>query len=125
MYKGPFWLICRYEITASGDLCCDYTDSQLVVRLIPEDAEEMPSHRESWPLVCEGHSDHPWNYYPRGRVELRRGRALVFVNPLCLECWNLEGRLRSAFSISEEIPVIIKSDNSAHYACAGNDRSLL
>lgn len=119
MNKGPFWLTCRYELTADGDVLCDFSEAVIIARPVSPEAERMLSHRESWVSVGGGRRV-PWNYYPRGRVELRRGRVIVFANPLCFACEALESGLRDKFGIPETVKMTFKADDSAHYACAMN-----
>ena len=61
----------------------------------------------------------PYNYYPRGRVELRRGRALIFCSPhICTE--ELKVMITERFGLTAENgikEVVLKADGSAHYQC--------
>lgn len=58
----------------------------------------------------------PFNYYPRGRVEVKNGRATIFLNPIInKEC--VLSRVIDKFGLTTEklISVNIKSDGSNHY----------
>ena len=61
----------------------------------------------------------PYNFYPRGRVELRRGRALIFCSPhICTE--QLKTLITERFGLTTENgikEVLLKADGSAHYRC--------
>lgn len=61
----------------------------------------------------------PYNCYPRGRVELRRGRALIFCSPhICTE--ELKALITERFGLTSENgikEVVLKADGSAHYQC--------
>lgn len=98
MNKGIFWFLCFVD--KDGDLA--FT-GEILTLLIPCDEEGNPkaapsynskngrsnTHKDSWITVTAGRKDLrgiSWNYYPRGRVEISRGRALVFMNPLILNC---------------------------------------
>lgn len=54
------------------------------------------------------------NYFPRGRVELRHGKAVVYPYPsLCTP--GIDIRIRHAFSLPDEVPLSFKADRSRHY----------
>ena len=68
---------------------------------IPETAAPN-THKDSWKAVTAGRKDLrgiPWNYFPRGRVEISRGWALVFMNPQILNCENYLERIREKFEM--------------------------
>ena len=95
--KGPFWVVADKIIAFPVDL--------LVV--------PVPSHKEVWGNVkCE--IKEKWNYYPRGRVEIRNEKAIVFLSPYCYEYTQLEDDLRQLFLLGN-MEIIWKTDNSAHY----------
>lgn len=55
-----------------------------------------------------------YNYFPRGRVELRHGKALVYLHPtLCTP--GIYARIRHAFSLPDEMQLSLKADGSRHY----------
>ena len=99
--------------------------------LIPDENEESQkgefqeeawsnNHKKIWSKlprkVTQGKSFH---YFPRGRVEIRRQRALIFLNP----CLCYEGTLRkikAEFRLdhNEAIrDILVKADGSRHYQC--------
>ena len=61
----------------------------------------------------------PYSYYPRGRVEIRQGRAVVYLNPHLCSLSVLE-KIKAEFSLSEATgisSVSVKGDGSRHYRC--------
>lgn len=78
------------------------------------------NHKRLWErldsVVTEGY---PYNYYPRGRVELRHGKALIFCSThICTE--ELKSLITERFGLTEENgikEVVLKADGSAHYQC--------
>ena len=96
--KGPFWVI------ASEDR----------IIAVPVDLHVLPvpSHKKCWPNV--GGSSKPWYFFPRGRVEIRRGKALIFANSRCFEYEKLAEELRKTFKLGD-MELEFKADNSAHY----------
>jgi hypothetical protein len=99
--RGLFWYV-------DGELLC-----------FPVSSAEVDTvgnnHRRFWEtlphsLTC----GMPYNYFPRGRVELRHGKAVVYLNPsLCTP--EIDARIRHAFSLPDEMPLSFKADGSRHY----------
>lgn len=58
----------------------------------------------------------PWDYFPRGRVEIRNNKAIIFINPNIIICDLYKQRIIKEFH-SESIEVKVIVDNSAHYHC--------
>jgi len=108
MLKGPFWVIGETDLDGNLSfgklLACSVEVSQIT-----------PSHKDIWDF-CRGNIKRRWNYYPRGRVEIRRGKAVVFANPICFEWAWLEDELRNHFHLGS-LEINYKADNSRHYQC--------
>ena len=117
LYKGVFWvrslsgndiIALRFLSDENGVL----TDGSLTSKDI--------NHQRLWErldsVVTGGV---PYNFYPRGRVELRRGKALIFCSPhICTE--QLKKLITERFGLRAENgikEVLLKADGSAHYKC--------
>lgn len=98
--KGPFWLI-------------NDEDEEYLIAYQVELNVNTPSHKDIW-NKCKGKIKKEWNYYPRGRVEIKRNKAVVYANPLCFASVNLKDMLRDKFNLYG-VPIEFKADNSAHY----------
>lgn len=119
IYKGVFWIIGN-RIVSEKRLCDEFGN------LIPNEEdgflEEVWSnnHKKIWSklprTVTQGKTYH---YFPRGRVEIRRKRAIIFLNPcICYE--EMIQRIKAEFQLdnNEAIrDVLIKADGSRHYKC--------
>ena len=75
------------------------------------------NHRFEWEhldrRITEGQ---PFNYYPRGRVEIKNRKATVFLNPIInKQC--IVSKIIDEFALmsGELIGINIKSDGSNHY----------
>ena len=116
--KGLFWQL-------SPDI------GDLVIVSFPSDANGAPyditltskdiNHKRIWAgLDSSITGGYPYNYYPRGRVELRHGRAVIFCSPhICTD--ELKAAVISRFGLTLDngiTDVTIKADGSAHYQCA-------
>ena len=104
--KGLFWLIC--SISCDGDVVLDKLISAAV-----EITQATPVHKEIWDS-CKHGIRRPWNYYPRGRVEIRHSKAIVYANSLCYEVSDFPEKIRTAFHLGM-MPLELKTDNSPHY----------
>ena len=120
MKKGIFW--CTDADTEAPALitvsvACDKNgDSKELVRFSSKSSNNF-NHRHEWDRldrkITEGKS---FDYYPRGRVEIKNGKATVFLNPaINKEC--IVRRIMDAFELmTGELNCInIKSDGSSHY----------
>lgn len=99
--KGPFWLITEPEY-------------HILSYPVNVSLTETPSHKSVWRGIAGIYSNRPWNYYPRGRVEIRKNRAVIFLNPACIEWDGLEDALIRDFNLFD-MEIVYKADNSAHY----------
>lgn len=99
--RGLFWYV-------DGELLC-----------FPVSGAEVDTvgnnHRRFWKTlphsITGGMS---YNYFLRGRVELRHGKAVVYLHPsLCTP--GIDIRIRHAFSLPDEMQLSLKADGSRHY----------
>lgn len=104
--KGPFWLIC--EMDSSGNIVFE----KLLFRSV-ELSQITPSHKDIWDS-CRGNIKKPWNYYPRGRVEVKKDKAIVYANSHCFEYADLSEQLRIAYNLGN-LSLEFKADDSSHY----------
>ena len=120
MRKGIFWCAnfdteCPELITVSA--ACDKNgDSKELVRFSSKSGNNF-NHRPEWERLDRSiTAGRPFYYYPRGRVEIKNGKATVFLNPVInKEC--VVRRIMDAFELmTGELNCInIKSDGSSHY----------
>lgn len=77
------------------------------------------THKKLWPEISGKYRNKPYNYYPRGRVEIdNKGRSVVYMNPNIPE--SAIDTLRKDFGVSND-RIVIKYDNSNHYKCYLDD----
>ena len=55
-----------------------------------------------------------YNYYPRGRVEIKGGKAVIYLNP-ALNSEEMLTELTRLFGLDELDFVRVKNDGSRHY----------
>ena len=125
LYNGIFWiteldnrdaeqLIFRIPVTPAGKV------------IEPEKLDlnsknvDNYNHRLLWEKLSKKITQNkPYNYYPRGRVEIKRGKAVIYANPnIC--CEELINLLVERFGLTKENginEVNLKPDGSDHYKC--------
>ena len=121
MKKGIFWCIDAdtpdpHLITVSVSCNADGdADSSAV---FSSKSGENFNHKAEWEKLDKSvRNGFAYNYYPRGRVEVKNGKATIFLNPDI----NQEHILRLVFEtfelrLSDELKtVVVKSDGSRHY----------
>ena len=69
------------------------------------------NHRRFWETLPHSLTGGmPYNYFPRGRVELRHGKAVVYLHSsLCTPGIDIQ------ISLLDEVPLSFKADGSRHY----------
>lgn len=71
------------------------------------------NHKLLWKFINPTRSNVPYNYYPRGRVEITRsGKAIIYLNPNIPE-------IKKEFGIREKPRILY--DYSEHYKCHLDD----
>lgn len=74
------------------------------------------NHEQTWK---ELHQSKPFDYYPRGRVDIQNGVARIFINPN-LDTPKIIDLIKKEFNLNErngikKIKILV--DNSEHYRC--------
>jgi len=80
------------------------------------------SHERAWPLASENLPQRirskPWNFYPRGRVEIANGKATIYYNPLLAQWTGFEAAVIREFEL-DGFPARFVPDYSKHYESKG------
>ena len=72
------------------------------------------NHKKLWEQIRPKGCNKPFNYYPRGRVEIAsKGKAVVYMSPH-IPC-SLLPEIQTVFGLRE--PPVIRYDFSRHYRC--------
>lgn len=72
------------------------------------------NHQKLWPEIRPRRCNKPFNYYPRGRVEIANsGRAVIYMNPNVSD--SLLPQIKQEFGILTDPE--IHMDYSNHYKC--------
>lgn len=95
MRKGIFW----------------YIDNKLLCF-----KDDIFNHKRTWGTLSRKVTGGlPYNHFPRGRVEIKRGKAVIYLNKnLCTE--TVIAEITKEFELTA-ITVEVKIDGSKHYSC--------
>lgn len=120
MKKGIFWCAnfdTEFPELITVSVVCDKNgNSKEPVQFTSKSGNNF-NHRLEWECIdrkiTKGQS---FNYYPRGRVEIKNGKATVFLNPILnKECIVSKVIDEFGLRVTELTDVRIKSDGSNHY----------
>lgn len=72
------------------------------------------NHKKLWDDIKPRGCNKPYNYYPRGRVDIsNKGKPIIYMNPNIAE--EFIPLIKSEFGLRSE--PVIRYDNSQHYKC--------
>ncbi len=116
-FKGIFWIKPNGELFVLKVKCASFGN---LLEDIPPNMLSKSSgnfnHKNAWSTLPKSVTDNKeYNFYPRGRAEIRNGKAIIFTNYITEE---LKLKIIDAFYLSDGNgieQVIFKIDNSAHY----------
>ena len=125
LQRGIFWIKDINNISDSKlyfTIPCDTNGNAMYDTDIEYTSRNKISynHENTWRKLTSKETDNkPFNFYPRGRVEIRNGNATIYCSPFiygdelkswCIDKFNLT-------SINGVKKVIMHADNSEHYKC--------
>ena len=113
MYKGIFWWIGEKPITVKVECNADG------IPLMPADFSAKSgqnfNHKAEWEKLPRRVTDHlSFDHYPRGRVEIRKGKITIWLHP-SLNNDAVLARLKAEFALEQNLPLRVVSDGSRHY----------
>ena len=116
MYKGIFWLITD-RLGEKQLICvkvsCDANGTPLETVTFSSKSGENFNHQAEWIKLSPKMTQRkPFNYYPRGRVEVRNGKITVFCHPMLTQPLYRKW-ITKEFEIPENSRFI--ADGSSHY----------
>ena len=116
IYKGIFWYVPGEHRLIAIKVSCDENGNALENANYSSKSGENFNHKTEWSKL---HKDvtkkNPYNYYPRGRIEIKNGKATIFFNPV-LNRFDIHDLIINEFGlIGKRIIVKEVSDGSKHY----------
>lgn len=121
MRKGIFW--CKDFNTECPELimvstACDGNGCPIECAIFSSKSGENFNHEAEWSCLDKHITEnHPYNYYPRGRVEIKNKKVTIYINP-DINKERILCKVADAFElmVTDELKCIkIKSDGSNHY----------
>jgi len=121
MRKGLFWVINELDnwhlIIFAAE--CDHNGALLDGQSFYNSRKgNSYAHKNSWESAAGDCSrevrNKPWNYYPRGRVEIANVKAIIYHNPNIAKWLEFESTVLREFGL-ESFPVRFMPDYSKHY----------
>ena len=129
LYKGIFWIPYPEDPEKNRNYCfkiaCDtYGESTQTEDAFLAKSGSTYNHKIVWEkLDRQWTMGRAYNYFPRGRVEIRNGVAKIFLNQN-IATEEIVGFLKKEFNLIphngiKDVKTIV--DNSAHYLCYLDD----
>ena len=125
LYKGVFWIVDLENIYNNRNYCftipCDTYGNNLNPSLeLNAKSGTTYNHEKLWKLLpSKVTHNKPFNYYPRGRVEVANNKATIYLNPN-INTEEVQKFIKNEFNLSEHNgikKIIFHSDGSSHYNC--------
>lgn len=120
VFKGIFWIKPNDELIILKVKCDAFG---CLLEKIPTAAVSKSggnyNHKNAWATLPKSVTNGKgYNYYPRGRVEIRNKKATIFINYISE---RLKERIIFEFGLTSENGIenaVFKIDNSKHYVIA-------
>ena len=127
LYKGIFWIVDFQNIYNNRKYCFTIPCNQDGVSQFETDDEfvmaksgDTYNHKKYWSMLPKSLTfNRPFDYYPRGRVEIANGKATVYLNPNIADEETLEF-IKEQFNLNSHNgikKVRMFPDYSEHYKC--------
>ncbi len=116
MFKGIFWFVPQSDVLIVKKVACTSNGEALETTNYSSKSGDNFNHRLEWSNFSRKVTNGlPYNYYPRGRVEVKNGSVNVYMNPT-LKTPMLEERIKAEFMlVDESVSVRFIADGSMHY----------
>lgn len=122
MFKGIFWYCDFYakdEPEANEIISvmvkCDANGVPLEKVNFSSKSGENFNHKVEW-VKFKHLNSYPYNYFPRGRVEIKNGKIKIFANPYIIASEQIKNMIVSKFELETIASSIYWiADNSYHY----------
>ena len=110
MLRGVFWIVEEELMAFPFDEKISYGIAK---------SGKTYNHKLLWEYIRPKGCNKAFDYYPRGRVEISNGKAIIFATPrICTD--NIIDLIKKRYSLSEENgihTVMVIPDHSDHYMC--------
>ena len=124
MYKGIFWRALNREgepVWICRKVLCDAdgVPTESFVDFSAKSGDNF-NHKAEWEKLSRSVTDgHPFDWFPRGRVEIKRGRAVIYAHP-ALTADDCVEQIKEEFGLAD-VDVRVIADGSSHYRALSID----
>lgn len=117
IYKGIFWYNPNEHTLITKKVACNAFGTATEAVEYSSKSGNNFNHRIEWEKLPKSITDgHPYNYYPRGRVEVKREVMTLYLHPV-LRTFEIENLIGEEFGfVGGGILVREVADGSSHYA---------
>ena len=117
--SGIFWIVDTNNLLNNVDYCftilCDKSGNPLSLVGLNAKSGTTYNHELTWKsLPPRLTHNKPYNYYPRGRVQIKNNKATVYLNPN-INTDEIQQFIIDKFNLSSLSSINFKSDGSNHY----------
>ena len=125
LYKGVFWITDLDDIDRNENYCFKIPSDRfgnVVSDGLDLNAKSGTTynHEKLWrSLPRKITQGKPFDYFPRGRIEIKNGKATIYLNPL-INTEEIQRFLIDKFNLTEANGIdktVFSSDWSEHYKC--------
>ena len=122
-FEGPFWIISpSMEELNKGNFTI--LSNQYLVDFYGKPVLPLTRYQSTHEYIWnskykDSFGIHPYNYYPRGRVDISAGKATIYLNPF-INTQKVQEFIGREFNLTGDNgikKVTFKSDGSEHYKC--------
>ncbi len=126
LYKGIFWItdmddieknemIYRIPVDPTGRIDDSFDRTKLNSK-----KQDNYNHKKMWEsLNTKETRNKCFDHYPRGRVEISSGKAVIYATP-CICTEQIMDFIRNSFELTGDNgiqKIVVKPDHSEHYKC--------
>ena len=126
IFSGIFWVIDDDLQLLMFGIPCDERGNIVGTSAVQPNSRsgKTYNHKITWETVVatdpihKPYNKHPYNYFPRGRVEIDNRCAVIFINPHINQP-DIVDEIKLKFGLGNHkiTKIRIVEDNSAHYQC--------
>ena len=123
--KGMFWIVDRDKVAYNAPYCVripcnpEGQSTEIDATNLAKSGDTY-NHERYWKSMPKAITHgKPFDYYPRGRVEIAHGKATIYLNPH-IAIVAVEQFVAATFGLTVDngvTRVITKADGSKHYRC--------
>lgn len=122
MFRGVFWITTLDDVNSNRAYAlipCDHNGVPVGDTELNSKNQYNLNHEHTWKsFSSEITNNKPYNYYPRGRVEIRKGgKAIIYMNPH-INTPEIVKWVIKVFELEQnDLRIDVKNDGSNHYKC--------